>query len=103
MNEPLFNMPSGDVTMTVYSMIVKVVRNRLGARACTKNLQTNFILGNAKRKMNNKIIALILNKDQFNQKLDRHLQAYVFFLHFSSKFTNKILRIELSTFMHLYH
>lgn len=33
MNEPLFNMPSGDVTMTVYSMIVKVVRNRLGARA----------------------------------------------------------------------
>lgn len=51
MNEPLFNMPSGDVTMTVYSMIVKVVRNRLGARACTQNLQTNFILGNAKRKM----------------------------------------------------
>lgn len=104
MNEPLFNMPSGDVTMTVYSMIVKVVRNRLGhALKIYKQIQTNFILGNAKRKMNNKIIALILNKDQFNQKLDRHLQAYVFSLHFSSKFTNKILRIELSTFMHLYH
>lgn len=44
--------------------------------------------------MNNKIIALILNKDQFNQKLDNHLQAYVFSLHFSSKFTNKVGNLE---------
>lgn len=56
-----------------------------------------------KNRMNNKITAQILNKELFNQKLDKHIPTSVFSLHFLSQFKNKILPIELMTIVHLYH
>lgn len=63
------------------------------------NSQFQYLI-KQRSKMNNKIFVHVqLNpKQNSNQNLHKHILAFVFSLHFLSKFINKIFLIELLTF-----
>lgn len=62
--------------------------------------QFQYLIKQKTDKMNNKIFVHVqLNpKQKSNQNLHKHILAFVFSLHFLSKFINKIFLIELLTF-----